>query len=69
MTNGIINNLLNSLHVWLEEVGKTTSKGGKSVRERVSFDTGVMRQYMSEQLSQFRDKLGLDIVSDDLMGD
>ena len=54
--------------MWLEEAGKTTSKGGKSVRERVSFDTGVMRQYMSEQLSQFRDKLGLDIVSDDLMG-
>ena len=54
--------------MWLEEAGKTTSKGRKSVRERLSFDTGVMRQYMPEQLGQVGNNFGLDIVSDDLMG-
>ena len=45
-------NLLNSLHVWLEEVCKTTSKGRKGVSERAPFDTGMMRQNMSEQHGQ-----------------
>ena len=54
--------------MWLEEAGKTTSKRGKSVRERAPLDTGVMRQYMSEQLGQVGNNFGLDIVSDDLMG-
>ena len=45
-------NLLSSLHTWLEEVCETTSNGRKGVSERAPFDTGMMRQNMSEQFGQ-----------------
>lgn len=60
--------LLDSLDMWLEEVGETGSEGTEGISKGASLGSWVVRQDLSEKGGEISDKLSLEIVGNGVVG-
>lgn len=60
--------LLDSLDMWLEEVGETRSEGTEGISKGASLSSWVVRQDLSEKGGKICDKLSLEIVGNGVVG-